>query len=141
VNIANARIALSDGGMARTARTSVGGICYHVLSRGNRREAVFHKPGDYDALVEVIMDSRARLPADALGFCPMPNRFHLVIRPQADAYLGRWCNGCSWPTPDAITAARVPAGTFGNEPWTRETAPPLAVESTVRSSGKPRKDG
>jgi putative transposase len=25
---------------------------YHVLNRDNCREAVFHKPGDYDAFVE-----------------------------------------------------------------------------------------
>ena len=63
---------------------------HHVLSRGNRREAVFHKPRDYDAFVEVIIDARARLPVDALGYCLMPNQFRLVIRPQADADLGRW---------------------------------------------------
>jgi putative transposase len=63
---------------------------YHVLNRGNRREAVFHKPGDYDAFVEAIGDSCARLPLDLLGYCVMPNHFHLVIRPRADGDLGRW---------------------------------------------------
>jgi putative transposase len=28
--------------MPRTARASVGGMGYHALNRGNRREAVFH---------------------------------------------------------------------------------------------------
>jgi putative transposase len=63
---------------------------YHVLSRGNRREAVFYKPGRYDAFVDVIIDARSRLPVHVLGYCLMPNHFHLVIRPQADANLGRW---------------------------------------------------
>jgi putative transposase len=63
---------------------------YHVLNRGNRREAVFHKPGDYDAFVEALIDARARLPLDILGYCLMPNHFHLVIRPRADGDLGRW---------------------------------------------------
>ena len=68
----------------------MGGLWYHVLNRGNRREPVFHKPGDYDAFVEAILDARARLPLDLLGYCLMPNHFHLVIRPRADGDLGRW---------------------------------------------------
>ena len=35
--------------MPRTARAAVGGLCYHVLNRGNGRQAVFHKDGDYAA--------------------------------------------------------------------------------------------
>jgi putative transposase len=62
----------------------------HALNRGNRREAVFHKPGDYDAFVEAMTDARERLPLDILGYCLMPNHFHLVIRPHADGDLGRW---------------------------------------------------
>ena len=71
-------------------RASVCGMWYHVLNRGNPREAVFYKPGDYDAFVEAITDARARLPVDVLGYCLMPNHFHLVIRPQAEGDLGRW---------------------------------------------------
>jgi hypothetical protein len=69
INIANSRIALYKEGMPRTARASVGGMWYHVLNRGNRGEAVFHKSGDYDAFVEAIIDARARLPMDVLGYC------------------------------------------------------------------------
>jgi putative transposase len=76
--------------MPRTARASVGGLWYHVLNRGNRRAEVFHKPGDYDAFTQAMVDARARLPVDVLGYCLMPNHFHLVLRPQADGELGRW---------------------------------------------------
>ncbi len=64
-------------------------MCYHVLNRGNRRETVFHKPADYDAFVKDMADATARLPLDLLGYCLMPNQFHLVIRTLADGYLGR----------------------------------------------------
>ncbi len=80
--------------MPRTARASVGGIWYHALNRGNRREAVFHKPGDYDAFVEAMIDARVRVPVDLLGYCLMPNHFHLVLRPHHDGDLGRWMQ---WP--------------------------------------------
>jgi hypothetical protein len=33
--------------MPRTARASVGNVCYHVLNRGNARNEVFHKDGDF----------------------------------------------------------------------------------------------
>ena len=63
---------------------------YHALNRGNRREAVFHKDGDYAAFVEAMIDARVRLPVDVLGYCLMPNHFHLVLRPKGDGDLGRW---------------------------------------------------
>ena len=71
-------------------RASVGGMWYHALNRGNRREAVFHKPGDYDAFVEAMTDVSVRVPADLLGYCLMPNHFHLILRPHRDGDLGRW---------------------------------------------------
>jgi hypothetical protein len=40
--------------MPRTARASVGGICYHVINRGNAQIEVFHKDGDYRAFVELM---------------------------------------------------------------------------------------
>jgi putative transposase len=79
-----------DVGMPRTARASAGGIWYHALNRGNRRETVFHQPADYDAFVQAMIDARERLPLDILGYCLMPNHFHLVLRPRSDGDLGRW---------------------------------------------------
>jgi len=76
--------------MPRTARASVGDYCYHVLNRGNGRAEVFHKEADYEAFVEMIAAASARLPMRVLGYCVMPNHFHLVLRPFGDGDLGRW---------------------------------------------------
>lgn len=76
--------------MPRTARAAVGGLCYHVLNRGNGRAEVFHKPEDYDAFLDLLPRACARLPMRVLGWCLMPNHFHLVVRPYADDDLGRW---------------------------------------------------
>ena len=35
--------------MPRMARASVGGLCYHVINRGNAQTEVFHKGGGYQA--------------------------------------------------------------------------------------------
>lgn len=76
--------------MPRTARASVGGICYHVLNRGNGRAKVFHKDGDYAAFVQLLADANERLPMRILGYVLMPNHFHLVVWPRADGDLSRW---------------------------------------------------
>jgi putative transposase len=76
--------------MPRTARASVGGICYHVLNRGNGRAKVFHKKGDFDAFVKLMTEANERLPLRILGYVLMPNHFHLVLWPRGDGDLSRW---------------------------------------------------
>jgi putative transposase len=63
---------------------------YHALNRGSRRKAAYHKPGDYDAIVEAMIDAPARFPVDLLRYCLVPNHFHLVLRPHHDGAPGRW---------------------------------------------------
>ena len=55
--------------MPRTARSSVGGYCYHVLNRGNGRATVFHKPRDYQAFVALIAEAGLRNPIRLLAYC------------------------------------------------------------------------
>ncbi len=76
--------------MARTLRASAGGVCYHVLNRGNACGQVFHKDGDYRALMELVEKSCERLPLRVIGYCLMPNHFHLVLWPYGDGDLSRW---------------------------------------------------
>ena len=76
--------------MPRTARSCLGGYTYHVLNRGNARGAVFHKPGDYDAFVDLMAESSLRVPMRVLAYCLMPNHFHLALWPRADGDLSRW---------------------------------------------------
>jgi len=76
--------------MPRTARASRGGYCYHVINRGNGRAQVFHKDGDYQAFVKLIGDACERLAMRVLGYCLMPNHFHLVLWPHKNGDLSRW---------------------------------------------------
>ena len=75
--------------MARTARASQAGFCYHVLNRGNARSEVFHKTADFSAFLQLIGEASVRLPMGLLGYCLMPNHFHLVVRPAGDGDLSR----------------------------------------------------
>jgi putative transposase len=65
--------------MPRTARSSVGGYCYHVLNRGNGRATVFHKLQDYQAFVALIAEAGLRHPIRLLAYGVMPNHFHLAL--------------------------------------------------------------
>ena len=76
--------------MPRPVRTSVADGCYHVLNRGNGRAEVFHKEEDYDAFLRLIGDACERLPMRVLGYCLMPNHFHLALQPFNKGDLSRW---------------------------------------------------
>jgi putative transposase len=76
--------------MPRAARASVGGICYHVISRGNARREVFCKDGDYEAFLKAIGHACIEVPMRVLGYCLLPNHFHLAVWPECDGELSRW---------------------------------------------------
>jgi putative transposase len=76
--------------MPRTARASIGRICYHVLNRGNARQDVFHEDEDYQGFTELIGDACERVPMRVLAWCLMSNHFHLVLWPHADGEISRW---------------------------------------------------
>jgi putative transposase len=73
--------------MPRIPRGQVAGHAYHVLNRGNGGAVVFHKDGDYTALLDLLATAKAKHPVKVLGFCLMPNHFHLVVQPATAAAL------------------------------------------------------
>jgi putative transposase len=76
--------------MPRTVRASVGGYCYHALNRGNGRARVFHDSDDYHDFVRLLQKACARVPMRLVGYCLMPNHFHLVLWPTGDENLSPW---------------------------------------------------
>jgi REP-associated tyrosine transposase len=47
--------------MPRGARDALGGYCYHVLNRGNGRQTVFHKEGDFAAFAKLLCEAGERI--------------------------------------------------------------------------------
>jgi putative transposase len=76
--------------MPRVARQIFDGGCYHVINRGNNRATVFHNEGDYFAFVRSIHQACFHVPMRLLGFCVMPNHYHLVLWPKLAAHLSDW---------------------------------------------------
>jgi putative transposase len=76
--------------MPRTARASVGGLCYHVINRGNAGREVFFKDGDYQAFLKAMGHASVEIAMPVLAYCLLPNHFHLVVWPREDGDLSRW---------------------------------------------------
>ena len=76
--------------MPRTARASIGGLCYHVINRGNNKARVYHSENDYRAFMDLIGRACERTPMRVLAYCLMPNHFHLVMWPYGDGDLSHW---------------------------------------------------
>jgi putative transposase len=76
--------------MPRSGRIAAGGIIYHVLNRGNGRARLFHKPEDYDAFLQILIEVKEAVAVQVLGLCLMPNHWHLALLPADDGDLSRF---------------------------------------------------
>lgn len=69
--------------MPRHARVSPDGFVQHVVNRGDHRETLFHKPGDYRAFLRIVAEVAHVVPMRILAYCVMKNHFHLLLWPHA----------------------------------------------------------
>jgi len=67
--------------MPRPLRPIAEGLVYHVINRGNGRQPVFFREGDYLAFLGAIADLKERKPFELYGYCLMTNHIHLLLRP------------------------------------------------------------
>jgi putative transposase len=76
--------------MPRRPRVALGGLIYHVVHRGVRRETLFFDPADYKHFQRLLIMAGNRFGVDLLGYCLMPNHWHLVLRPLKDRSLSAY---------------------------------------------------
>jgi REP-associated tyrosine transposase len=81
--------------MPRPLRVQLAGGVYHVVSRGNRQQAIFCDETDYLRFLELLGVVVSRFGWRCHAYCLMPNHFHLVIEtPEANISAGmQWLNG------------------------------------------------
>jgi putative transposase len=71
--------------MPRIARALADNAYYHLINRGNGRQQVFYKDGDYHAFIDLMQTAREKFAVRLHAWCLMPNHFHLLVQPeQAD---------------------------------------------------------
>jgi putative transposase len=76
--------------MPKPSRVNAGGVVYHVLNRANARAPIFETAGDYAAFLRILTEAHEQVPMRVLGFCLMPNHWHLVLWPHGDGDLSRF---------------------------------------------------
>ena len=65
--------------MPRQLRLQYEGAIYHLLSRGDRREAIFHDQADRTSFLDTLAAACAKTAWQVHAYCLMSNHFHLVI--------------------------------------------------------------
>jgi REP element-mobilizing transposase RayT len=76
------------GAMARKPRVELEGGLYHLITRGNDRQIIFHEPADYSKFLSILKIQKTRLPFFLYAYCLMPNHVHLLIERKEHA-VGR----------------------------------------------------
>ena len=75
--------------MARKARVEFEGAVYHVLDRGDRREAIFKDDADRMRFLGTLGEACARTGWRVHAYVLMGNHYHLMIEtPQANLVAG-----------------------------------------------------
>ena len=81
--------------MARQLRIQYPGAIYHVMNRGDRREAIFQDEPDYERFLQTLAEACGKAKWQVHAYCLMPNHFHLVVEtPQPTLVAGmKWLLG------------------------------------------------
>jgi REP element-mobilizing transposase RayT len=76
----------------RQIRIEYPGAIYHVLNRGDRREAIFRDDGDCHDFIKTLAEACQKTGFEVHAFCLMKNHFHLVVEtPEGNLVAGmRW---------------------------------------------------
>src|SRR5271168_671363 len=81
--------------MARELRIQYADAVYHVMNRGDRREAIFEDDQDRQRFLETVSEACPKAAWQVLAYCLMRNHFYLVIEtPQPNLVVGmKWLLG------------------------------------------------
>ena len=81
--------------MARKLRVEYPGAVYHVMNRGDRREAIFKDDQDRQRFLTTLAEACGKTGWEVHALCLMGNHFHLVVEtPQGNLVAGmKWLLG------------------------------------------------
>jgi REP element-mobilizing transposase RayT len=66
--------------MARQLRLAFEDACYHITSRGSRKEKIFYSDQDKSVFLEKLNETLNRYSVVCYAYCLMDNHYHLFIR-------------------------------------------------------------
>lgn len=73
--------------MPRRARVYIPGLPYHVVQRGNNREACFIEPENYQFYLELWQELSTRYGVAVHAYCLMTNHIHFLVTPSTKTAL------------------------------------------------------
>ena len=78
--------------MPRQLRLEYAGAIYHVMNRGDRREAIFKDAEDRERFLSTLAQACRKTDWQVHAWCLMGNHFHLVVEtPQPNLVAGmKW---------------------------------------------------
>ncbi len=65
--------------MARPLRIEFSGALYHVMARGNAREAIYLDDGDRQSFLDSLVRACERFDWALWAYCLMDNHYHLLV--------------------------------------------------------------
>jgi putative transposase len=68
--------------MARLPRLTVPGYPHHIIQRGNNRQPIFVRGGDYELLLELLEENAKKFQVAIHAYVLMSNHFHLLATPE-----------------------------------------------------------
>jgi len=86
---------MREGGMARKPRLEYAGAIYHVMNRGNRRQAIFKTEGDRRLFLSTLGEVCERTGWNIHAYVLMGNHYHLLVEtPEPNLTIGmQWLQG------------------------------------------------
>ncbi len=76
--------------MARPPRLSLPSYPYHVIQRGNNRQAIFFAQKDYAVFLDCLREAKRKCRARLYAYVLMTNHVHLMLEPEREGDLGRF---------------------------------------------------
>ena len=73
--------------MPRRARTYIPALPYHIVQRGNNREACFIEPENYQFYLELWKECSIRYGVAVHAYCLMTNHIHFLATPKDEASI------------------------------------------------------
>ena len=65
--------------MSRSSRIFIDHACYHIVTRGNQQQEVFHCDRDHKKYLSMLRKAKQKYQISLYAYCLMPNHVHLLI--------------------------------------------------------------
>lgn len=75
--------------MPRPLRITIPNLFFHVLNRGNNRQAIFQDEEDFICFLQLLRRYKKELRFRLYRFCLMPNHIHFVLEPTVEGSLSK----------------------------------------------------